>query len=291
MDDQAAELRQLVRREATPSTGPPVRPKLVVVTGGRQGVGATTIAVNLAVVLSRRGARGVLVDADAGRGGAAALCDIQEPPLTPAMLTDSRRLGEALQPGPGGLLVLPGTWARGEVSEDSALAQERLIGQLRNLNTVADFIVVDAGAGLGRLARRFWQVADPVMPVATADLGVVMDTYASIKVLSGGNDSLTIYPVVNRAKSPAEVVEVHTRLARACLRFLGIRLSGAGSLLDDPRISLSSAEPFVLSSPDDRAALQVHRLAETLAAKTHLASFDALGVQHTNGGIRPRRRA
>ena len=38
-------------------------PPMVVVTGGRAGVGATTVAVNLAAVLADRGERVLVVDA------------------------------------------------------------------------------------------------------------------------------------------------------------------------------------------------------------------------------------
>ena len=64
MDDQAKELRQLVRQHARHDTddGNP-RPRRVVVTSGKGGVGTTTVAVNLAVALARQGPRVLLVDA------------------------------------------------------------------------------------------------------------------------------------------------------------------------------------------------------------------------------------
>ena len=68
MHDQAYRLRKLVRdasRISAPSAGP--SPQMIVVMGGKSGVGATTISVNLAVALAQQGRRAVLVDVNLER--------------------------------------------------------------------------------------------------------------------------------------------------------------------------------------------------------------------------------
>ena len=64
MLDQADKLRR-VDSIAVPAAPHACRPgpPMIVVAGGRAGVGATTVAVNLAAVLADRGERVVLVDA------------------------------------------------------------------------------------------------------------------------------------------------------------------------------------------------------------------------------------
>jgi len=63
MHDQANQLRRLVGRTAV--LGPEERqPRLLAVAGGKGGVGTTTVAVNLAVVLAQLGREVLLVGAD-----------------------------------------------------------------------------------------------------------------------------------------------------------------------------------------------------------------------------------
>src|SRR3989304_8316814 len=108
MHDQANDLRRLVRESRTPASAPaPLRPTLLVVAGGKGGVGTTTLAVNLAVALAQRGRRTVLVDADPDTADAAILCRLPEHHTVADVLAPRRAPAEALQPVPGGRRVLP----------------------------------------------------------------------------------------------------------------------------------------------------------------------------------------
>ena len=76
MIDQANELRELVRHAAAPRPPCAQRPAVIVVAGGKGGVGTTTLAVELALAMSRRDRRTLLVDAARG-GDAAITCGIE----------------------------------------------------------------------------------------------------------------------------------------------------------------------------------------------------------------------
>ena len=276
MHDQANDLRRLVRQAiSTRNDASAGRPKLIVVSGGKGGVGTTTVAVNLAIALVQRGSRTVLVDADTHGSDARILCQLDELYTVADVLSARRTVRESLQPGPGGLQVLPGAWAEGDISECPPQSQERLVGQLLDLGNRADCVVVDAGNGPNRLIKRLWQAADLVLLVTTSELASVMDAYASIKILAAGDDSIRIQPVVNMTPAPAEVGEVFGRLNRACLRFLGIHLNGADWLPADPQVALAgkAEKPFVLSAAACPAARQLKRLAEATVRKTQSAAL------------------
>jgi len=63
MPDQAAKLRQVIDTAMPCAPAVATGPPMIVVTGGRAGVGTTTVAVNLAAVLADRGERVLLVEA------------------------------------------------------------------------------------------------------------------------------------------------------------------------------------------------------------------------------------
>ena len=65
MLDQAAELRSLVSQAARNKVQPVGNhPRLIVFSGGKGGVGVSTLAINISISLVDHGLRVVLVDAD-----------------------------------------------------------------------------------------------------------------------------------------------------------------------------------------------------------------------------------
>jgi len=81
LKDQAAELRTLMAERETPEVPLPVAPPraahVVTIASGKGGVGKTNIAVNLALCLSSKGHRVVLVDADLGTANVDVILNIR----------------------------------------------------------------------------------------------------------------------------------------------------------------------------------------------------------------------
>jgi flagellar biosynthesis protein FlhG len=209
----------------------------------------------LALELARQGRQVVLVDADPEGGDAAMLCGVEERYTMADVLSERQTVGEALQPGPEGIRILPGAWGLDLSAECSPTAQERLVRQLQGLSPDAEIVVLDAGSGTSRLVRRLWQAASEVLLVTTADLTSVMDAYATAKIVARGDDSLRLRCVVNLAPDVRRAADVHARLAHACRRFLGIRLLPGKHVPRDPGLT----QPGALSVPE------VRELAETLS--------------------------
>lgn len=250
--DQAQNLRELARQSTTgaPPYGSTV--PLVAVTGGKGGVGVSTVAFRLAMALQQHGQRTLFLEADLDRGG------IVEPGDCGGSIADclagTRSLIDVCQPGPQGMLVVPGAWAPRQMADCTALAQRRLLAELQRPGLHADIAVIDLGSSRNAFVQRFWQVASMVIVVATPDTACVMDAYAAIKVLHAGDTSLPIYTLLNLAGPKgseigfAESTSVlthnrlsnhsalhdpgvmHQRIARTCRRFLGLRTSTLGSI-------------------------------------------------------------
>lgn len=272
MHDQAADLRQLVRQTLGMTPCGSRRPKLLVTAGAKGGVGTTTLALNLAVALVRYG-RTILLDADPDAPDAATLCGLSGRYDLAHVLTLRRRMPEVLQPGPGGIAVIAGAWPAADLGHCCPTAQQRLIDQLGSLGELAEFVVIDAGDTPGPVARRFWQAADTVLLVTTAELPSLVDAYGAIKALAAGGARVSIRLVVNMA--PRAVAEqVYQRLQRACHRLLGVRLCGMHCVGRGTNGAGGTGCPslFVLARPRSAIARQVQDLADTLA-RSAIESF------------------
>lgn len=267
MPDASTQLRRLTGRTLLADTGPP--PRLVVVSGGKLGVGSTTLAVNLAVALASHGSRTVLVDADQARADAAAHCGVSGPVGIADVLLGRRNIHEVLQRGPGGMQVVVGacTAEARTACTDRALA--RVLRQIHSLGRHADLVLLDAGSAPGDAMLRFWQAADDVLLVTTPDAAHVMDTYATIKtLLSRAAVAARLRLVVNHAASAVVAEDVHHRIDRSCQRFLGLAIPLAGWLPHDPsaRAAAARGQPAILDRPSAPLAAAVDRLAELVLA-------------------------
>ena len=259
--DQADELRQLVRRSAWGVAAECAAP-LIVVSGGKGGVGTTTVAVNLAAALVRQGRRAVFVDADLDHGGNTQLSLPENRGSVIDVLAGRRGVHEVLQRGPSGMQVLSGAWGNGEAVECSAAVQGRFINDLKNLAPHVDVVVIDAGSSRTPFVRRFWQAASAVLVVSTPDDTTVMQSYAAINVLLAGETTIPIHTLVNLVADAATTDDVQARLAEACRRFLGMRAVAMGGL---ERCEVEGRrEPVTHFPPRSESARGLDRVADTL---------------------------
>jgi flagellar biosynthesis protein FlhG len=266
MTDQADELRRLMFRAAQPTVPGAGGARTLVVSGGRPGVGATTLAVNLAVALAHDALRVVLVDADMQRAEVAPYCGISGGLSIHEVFAGRRSIHEALQLGPAGMQVVAGSAApetRAAVSERSI---RRLLRQVQSLAPHADWLLIDAGNQPCELAARLWSAADAVLLATAPDAVSVMDAYALIKTLLTRQTVMRpLKLVVNRLDDDASAADVHRRIDQSCRRFLGLSIGFAGAVPYDPvAVAGGKHPPAVLAEPDSLLASAVQRLARRL---------------------------
>lgn len=268
MNDQAAQLRQLVRR-APRDPNPAMQPRLVVVAGGKGGVGASTLTLNLAVVLSQHGHRGIAVDANMLRGDLAPMCHLPERYTIADVLSRRRDIHEILERGPAGIQIAPGIWAPTQNGLGGDAATERLLHQVSTLGRHAELVLVDVGTGAHPMASRFWHAADDVLLVTTPDSVAIMDSYATLKSISSqGTVSGRIWLVVNRSERTDESQQICNRFAESCRLFLGRGMDLFALVPHDERAGSSQNrdQPVVLSAPLCGASRAYERLVVELLA-------------------------
>jgi flagellar biosynthesis protein FlhG len=257
--------------------------RLIAVSSGKGGVGKSNIAVNLAVALSQRGLRVVLLDADLGTANADVLCGLMpvarlEHVVTPLPVHDGgrRTLGDIAVAAPGGFRLIPGSAGVARMADLGSEQQRDLLEQMCRLEDDADVIIVDTGAGVGRHVIEFLLVCDDALVVTTSEPTALADAYALIKCLHGarresaataGHEHGRVSLVVNQVADGHEARAVHARLDGVCRRFLGESVAFAGSIAQDLRVpeAVRARLPFVLHAPRAEATRDLRRVADALA--------------------------
>ncbi len=244
MLDQAHDLRRLAthyNRAESPRCGG--RPALVVVAGGKGGVGTTTVALGLAASVAKVGRRTLLIDADSRGGDVALLCGIEERYALADVLTGRRTWNEAVCAGPAGVGIVVGQ--RGwHDCRNSAITATHLLEQLDHQDIPAELVIMDAGSAFDGVVQHICREADAVVMVTTGSVASVVGTFAGIKTLVSGFCPGSVQPrlhlLVNMAPTARVAEVVYYRLARTCRRVLGIELQSAGELATARRTWVNS---------------------------------------------------
>lgn len=256
--DQAHTLRCLVQQQCLSRT--------LAVTSGKGGVGKTTVAVNLALVLAARGYRVVLLDADFGLANADLLLGVQTRFNLSHVLDGSRDLSEVLTEICPNLTLLPGASGVRRMANLSSFERHRLLEMFSRILGRADFLVLDCGAGISDNVITFAAAADEVIVVTTPEPPAIMDAYALIKVLVGRRAGGRVGLIVNLAPDTRAVNQTYERLARVAGQFLGVAVEDLGGILRDERVALAvqRRRPLVWLDPRCPASLALVGIARRL---------------------------
>jgi len=227
-------IRQFVSQVTGAAPNRPQVPRMLVVAGGRPGVGATTLAVNLAAALAQDALRTVLIDADLHHADAASQCNLPGSLGIGDVLAGRKNIHEVLQRGPAGLQILAGAASAETRNSLSQRAIQRLLRQIATLGPHADWIIVDAGSQPSEFAAWLWTAAEIVLLVTVPEAAAVMETYALIKTLLARHElRRDILLAVNQTADDAVAADVHRRIDQSCRRFLGLPIEFAGGLPHD----------------------------------------------------------
>lgn len=274
--DQAGRLRELM--------GAP-RATTLAIAGGKGGVGKTNVAVNLALCLAARGRRVTLVDLDLGMANADVLLGIQTPYNLAHVLSGLRALDEVCVRLPGNLRFVSGTSGIGRLANLSEFERQRLVQQLRQLETGSDYLVLDCGAGVSRNVLTFVLAAGAAVLVTTPEPSAITDTYATIKVLVRERFAGPLHVLVNRARDRVEAEQTYRRICGVATKFLRYPLADCGYVLHDEQVEAAVRQrcPFVLRFPNSAASACLMAVASRIDATRTREPNSAGWVQRVVG--------
>jgi DNA-binding response OmpR family regulator len=230
--------------------------QVISILGARGGVGATTLAVNLAVALASR-MRTVLIDLEAEGTAAIHLglsptCGLGDLLLYPADAIDMDSIENSLSLHSSGLNLL----AAASLPMDVARAA-MILGELRQ---VYDVCVLDLGTGLTPIVQAIAPHSHPLILALDADRVTLAQAEHMIKGIGEAGSVLPELKLVriNRLGTPDDAALEAIQLA------LGKRASVLGPAPDAMYQCLERGEPLVLSQPAHPVAAQIHALAASL---------------------------
>lgn len=252
-------------RTPSPRLGPV---RTIAITGGKGGVGKSTLAVNLAVALGGLGQRTLLLDADLGLANVDVLLGLQPQATLAELIAGRCGIDDILVEGPNGILVLPAASGKRAMAQLSTAENIGLVNVVSSLQHALDVLVVDTAAGLSDCVLTFCQASQEVVLVVCDEPASITDAYALIKVLARERGIARVHVVANMVRDANEGRGLYNKLLRVCERFLAdISLNHLGSIPQDDwlRLAVQRQQPVVKAYPSSPSALAITQIASQTA--------------------------
>jgi flagellar biosynthesis protein FlhG len=237
--------------------------KVIAVTGGKGGVGKTSIAVNLATALAARKRRVVVLDGDLGLANVEVLLGLTPRFNLAHVLDGTRELSEIMVRAEQGFSIVPASSGVGRLAN---LSDAEHLGLVRAFSTLTGFdtLIVDTPAGISSAVTQLSQASQHVLVVVTDEPASLTDSYALIKVLSRHHGVREFKVVANRAQAGEAGRSVFAQLELVTHRFLDVTLEFVGEIPEDQamRRSVREQRPVIAAYPLSACSLALKKLSE-----------------------------
>jgi len=204
--------------------------KVIAVTGGKGGVGKTTVSANLAVSIAAQGRDVMLVDADLGMANVDVILGLTTRFHLGHVLRGECALEDTIVTGPHGLQIVPAASGVKRMANLTEQEQAGIIRAFSDLYHRVEVLVVDTAAGLHDSVLTFSQAAHHVVVVVCDEPASITDAYALIKVLSREHGVQRFQILANQTRRSGEGPGLFQKISRVCDRFLNVTLEFAGSV-------------------------------------------------------------
>lgn len=237
--------------------------QVIAVTGGKGGVGKTSVAVNLSAALVSAGRRVMLLDGDLGLANVDVFLGLSPRHTMAHVLSGERTLEEIIIESPQGVQIVPGASGVAELANLSAAGHLNLVRAFSALSSQIDTLIVDTSAGISHSVVQFTQAAQHALVVVCDEPASMTDAYALAKVMSRNHGMRTFRILANMVRTPGEGELLFRKLERVTSRFLDVTLDYVGEIPDDPylRRSIREQRPVVTAFPASPSSRAFKKLA------------------------------
>jgi flagellar biosynthesis protein FlhG len=204
--------------------------RTVAIASGKSGVGKTNIAASLAIALSKRGEKVVIVDAGIGLSNINILLNKHATYNISHILDGSITLKDILIDGPQGIKILPAGEGVQNLTRLDEFQRLKILDAFDSYDGDIDIMLIDNTAGISENVTFFCSAAQDLIIVTTPEPTAWVDAYHLIKVLNTEYQENKFHVLVNAVKNEEEADDVFQRLAQATDRFLNISLDYLGYL-------------------------------------------------------------
>lgn len=277
--DQAEQLRIL-------KSGQVNRPlaRVITVTSGKGGVGKSNTSINLAIHFKKMGYRVIILDADFGLANIEIMFGAIPKHNLCDLIYQGKNIKDIITWGPMGVGFISGGSGIAGMSNLNKDYLNYIIQNLVELDSLADIIIVDTGAGISDSVLEFLVAGGEILLVTTPEPTSITDSYSLLKALSRhpryNKETTSIRMIANRVLKEEDGRNLFQKLNAVVERYLKIPISYLGSIPQDDKLlrAVMQQTPVSLQSPTAKSSLAYEEMAHKLMNKDEEAKQPRRGM-------------
>ena len=229
--DQAEQLRNIVKLQNQRSEK---NARVITITSGKGGVGKSNTAVNLAYQLQELGKKVIIFDADFGLANVEVMFGAIPKYNLSDLIFKGKNITEIITEGPNGIGFISGGSGIVALSNLNREQISFLIRNLSYLDQMADFIIIDTGAGISDSVMDFVLASPEIIMVSTPEPSSLTDSYSLLKTLYRNpafqKESGKVKVITNKVNSSEDAAMVYRKLDTVVTKFLDGNLEFLGMI-------------------------------------------------------------
>ena len=165
--DQAENLRNIIKKTQVEAAGVA---RVITVTSGKGGVGKSNTAINLAVQFKKRGKRVIIFDADFGLANIEVMFGAIPKHSLADLIYQGMNIKDIITWGPQEIGFISGGSGITGLNNLGSENLSYLVSNLNELDSLADVIIIDTGAGISEQVLEFLVASGEILLITTPEL-------------------------------------------------------------------------------------------------------------------------
>lgn len=252
--DQAQNLRNIIKMNSQQAR--PVA-RVITVTSGKGGVGKSNVSINLAIQFAKLGQRVIILDADFGLANIEIMFGTVPRHNLCDLIYQGKDITEIITWGPGGVGFISGGSGIAGLSNLNREYLTYIIQNLARLDSMADIIIVDTGAGISDAVLEFLVASGEIILVTTPEPTSITDSYSLLKALNRHprfeREMTQIRVLANRVENLQDGKNLFQKLSVVVTRYLKLPLSYLGAVPQDAQLSRAVMQQMPVSLQNENA--------------------------------------
>lgn len=251
--------------------------RVITVTSGKGGVGKSNTAINLAIHFKKMGQRVIILDADFGLANIEIMFGAVPKHNLCDLIYQGKNIKDIITWGPGDVGFISGGSGIAGMSNLSVDYLNYIIRNLAELDSIADIIIVDTGAGISDAVLEFLVASGEILLITTPEPTSITDSYSLLKALSRhpryDRENTRVMMIANRVEREEEGKILFKKLYSVVQRFLKLPMTYLGSIPYDQLLSRAVMQqvPVSIANPNAKSALSYERIAARLLDKEEVS--------------------
>lgn len=261
--------------------------QVIAIASGSEGVQGSSMALNLAICLSRSGKQVCVFEAINRPTDQLLLFSQDALPTWNTVMSGMVSVEKVIHQGPEGIRVIPMSSQLADYSTLDTQQRQNLLLAFTQLQYDFDYLIIDRAAGFHDSTSSFLLDSGSVILTITPEAETLAEAFSLLKGIKQRVFQQPVKVIVNLVAGEVEAKQIITRLSIAIRKYLGSQCGSLSFYIMDERMLgiISDARLVILDYPDSLPSQCIQEIASRLLQNGQLEELE--GAEKYPSGAKP----